>query len=182
VGEVDLPEIATFSTAYDPSVFTKESSGSFAVLPIADSRSWKQAGTRITAVRGSAGASGLRLALNVPGGFSSAVSYFLYFFESRSSGRENAVTLEIQPLARPDRGACILWQKGARPRLLGTVKTSGSTVELTVAKGELDSGALSAAGKEPTVDLTAGWYDKALRTWEEFYYTTFAVPIPPPAG
>jgi hypothetical protein len=171
-----LPEIATFSAAYDPSVFTKETEGSFAVLPIVESRSWKQAGTRITAVKGTLDSAGLRLVLNVPGGFTPSVSYFLYFFDSRASGRENPVTLEIQPLARPGRGACIVWQKGSAPRLLGTVQASGSSVELQVGTDELASGVLSAAGNEPTVDLTAGWYDKALRVWEEFYYTTFPAP------
>ena len=172
----ELPEIATFSAAYDPSVFTKETGGAFAVLPIAESRSWKQTGTRITAVKGTVDSAGLKLSLDVPGGFAPSVSYFLYFFDTWASGRENPVTLEIQPLARPGRGACIVWQKGFAPRLLGTVRTSGSSVELQVGADELASGALSAAGREPTVDLTAGWYDKALRVWEEFYYTTFPAP------
>jgi len=172
----ELPEIATFSAAYDPSVFTKETGGAFAVLPIAESRSWKQTGTRITAVKGTVDSAGLKLSLDVPGGFAPSVSYFLYFFDTRASGRENPVTLEIQPLARPGRGVCIVWQKGSAPRLLGTVKTFVSSVELQVGADELVSGALSAAGSEPTVDLTAGWYDKALRVWEEFYYTTFPAP------
>jgi hypothetical protein len=172
----ELPEIATFSAVYDPSVFTKETGGAFAVLPIAESRSWKQTGTRITAVKGTVDSAGLKLSLDVQGGFAPSVSYFLYFFDTRASGRENPVTLEIQPLARPGRGACIVWQKGFAPRLLGTVRTSGSSVELQVGADELASGALSAAGREPTVDLTAGWYDKALRVWEEFYYTTFPAP------
>jgi hypothetical protein len=120
--------------------------------------------------------SGLKLVLNVPGGFAPSVSYFLYMFDTRDAGRENPLTLEIEPAARPDRGACILWQKGSTPRLLGTVKTSGSSVELDVGTDELASGALAAAGAEPTIDLTAGWYDKALGVWEEFYYTTFQAP------
>jgi hypothetical protein len=175
-GGADIPDIATFSTAYDPAVFTRESSGSFKVLPIAESRSWKQTGTRIISVKGTMDNSGLKLVLNVPGGFAPSVSYFLYMFDTRDAGRENPLTLEIEPAARPDRGACILWQKGSTPRLLGTVKTSGSSVELDVGTDELASGALAAAGAEPTIDLTAGWYDKALGVWEEFYYTTFQAP------
>jgi len=56
------------------------------------------------------------------------------------------------------------------------VKTSATAVELDVGMDDLASGALAAAGSAPTVDLTAGWYDKALGMWEEFYYTTFPAP------
>ena len=177
-----LPVIATFAASYDPAVFTRETSDSFAVLPITESRSWLQTGTRISSLQGSVGSSGLKLVLNVSGGFSQSVSYFLYFFATRSAGTENPLTLEIEPLARADRGACILWQKGAAaPRLLGTVKTGVSTVELDVSAEDLASGALEGAGTAPTVDLTAGWYDKALGMWEEFYYTTFPTTLPGPA-
>jgi hypothetical protein len=175
-GGAELPDIAGFSAAFDPAVFTRESSGTFQVLPISQSRSWKQTGTRILSVKGGMDSSGMKLVLDVPGGFAPSVSYFLYMFDTRDAGRENPVTLEIQPVARPDRGACILWRKGSAPRLLGTVKTSGSSVELDVGADDLASGALASAGREPTVDLTAGWYDKALGVWEEFYYTTFPAP------
>ncbi len=111
-----------------------------------------------------------------PGGFSPSVSYFLYVFDTRSAGKENPLTLEIEPMARADRGACIVWQKGAAaPRLLGTVKTGETSVEVEVAADELAS-AFVGAGASPTVDLTAGWYDRALGMWEEFYYTTFPAP------
>jgi hypothetical protein len=171
------PVVAVFSAAYDPAVFTRETRDSFTVLPISESRSWTQTGTRIGSVQGALTASGLKVVLNVPGGFSQSVSYFLYVFDARSAGKENPLTLEIEPLARSDRGACILWQKGAAaPRLLGTVKTGETTVEVDVGADELASGALAGAGAAPTVDLTAGWYDKALGMWEEFYYATFPGP------
>jgi hypothetical protein len=128
-------------------------------------------------VQGVFDSNGLKLALNVPGGFSSSVSYFLYVFDTRSAGRENPLTLEIEPLASGDRGACILWQKGSDARLLGTVKTSATAVELDVGTGDLSPGVLAAAGSTPTVDLTAGWYDRAQGTWEEFYYTTFPATV-----
>jgi hypothetical protein len=175
-----LPAIATFAAAYDPAVFTRESTGSFKVLPISESRSWTQAGTRIASVQGALDSTGLKLVLNVPGGFSHSVSYFLYVFDSRSAGRENPLTLEIEPMARGDRGACILWTNGfANPRLLGTVKTTGTAVEVDVSADDIASGILSAAGSSPTVDLTAAWYDKALGMWEEFYYATFPAPAAP---
>jgi hypothetical protein len=176
-GIADLPSIASFAAAYDPAVFTRESAGSFKVLPISESRSWTQTGTRIASVRGAVDSTGLKFVLNVPGGFSPSVSYFLYVFDSRSAGRENPLTLEIEPMARADRGACILWTNGSTtPRLLGTVTTYATAVELDVSADDLASGSLSSAGSSPTVDLTAGWYDKALGTWEEFYYATFPAP------
>jgi hypothetical protein len=178
-GAAAIPAIATFAAAYDPAVFTRESKGSFTVLPIDQSRSWTQTGTRIASLQGEIDASGVKLVINAPGGFSPSVSYFLYVFDARTPGGENPLTLEIEPLARGDKGACILWQKGAgAPRLLGTVKTSATAVELDVGQDELATGAFAPAGSSPTVDLTAAWYDKALGMWEEFYYTTFPAPVP----
>jgi hypothetical protein len=169
-----LPVLAAFSATYDPVVFTRETRGDFKVLPIAQARSWSQTGTRIASVEGALDFSGLRLVITVPEGFSPSVSYFLYVFDSRAAGRDNSITLEIQPLARGTRGACILWQKGSTPRLLGSVKTGATSVELDAGSNELSGGLLASAGASPTVDLTAGWYDKALGLWEEFYYTTIS--------
>jgi hypothetical protein len=174
-GVQSAPTLASFSPSYDPVVFTRETTGGFEVLPISDSRSWKQTGTRIASVEGSLDSQqGLRLVLDVPGGFSSSVSYFLYVFDSRSAGTDNTLTLEIEPVARGAHGACILWQKNGAPRLLGTVTTAPASVQLDVGAGDLaalaSGDALPAA--ELTVDLTAGWYDKALGMWEEFYYAT----------
>ena len=166
----DLPTLASFSASFDPVVFTRETAGDFKVLPISNSWSWQKPGTRIASVQGWLDSQGLRLVLKVPGGFSPSVSYFLYVFDTRSAGSDNALTLEIEPLAKGTRGACILWEKGSPPRLLGSVTTTAGSVQLDVGAEDLE--ALVAAGQEPTVDLTAGWYDKALGMWEEFYYTT----------
>ena len=107
-----------------------------------------QTGTRIASIQEGADATGVKLVLNVPGGFSSSVSYFLYVFDTRAAGKENPLTLEIEPLARTDRGACILWQKdAAAPRLLGTVKTSATSVELDMGTDELASGCPRARGR-----------------------------------
>jgi hypothetical protein len=170
-----LPTLASFSASYDPVVFTRETKDGFKVLPIAQARSWAQTGTRITKVQGSLNDDGLRVALTVPGGFSPSVSYFLYVFDSRTAGTENSLTLEIEPLARGAGGACILWQKGSTPRLLGTVDTGADSVQLHVTADDLARSPLASLGASPTVDLTAGWYDRALGTWEEFYYTTLSV-------
>ena len=170
-----LPTLASFSASYNPVVFTRETKNGFSVLPIAQARSWTQTGTRITAVQGLLDNAGLKLSLSVPGGFSPSVSYFLYVFDSRTAGQDNSLTLEIEPLARGDRGACILWQQGSSPRLIGTVKTEAESVELDVSHDELASSPLASVGASATVDLTAGWYDRALGMWEEFYYTTLPV-------
>jgi hypothetical protein len=168
-----LAPIATFSSTYDPSLFSRESVEGFRILPIAESRAWIKTGTRIASVRGTLDSSGLKLLLNIPNGLSSSVSYFLYVFGVRELGTENSLTLEIQPLARDEGGACILWHKGFAPRLLGAVKNSATSVELEVATDELASAGLADSGQNTTVDLTACWYDRSTATWEEFYYTTF---------
>ena len=168
--------LAKFSEAYDPGVFTRESRGEFALLPIADSRSWDQTGLRIAEIDGSIEKDRLRLALTVPNGFSENVSYFLYIFPSRIAGRDNLFTLELRVPPSGSRGACILWQNtAAPPSLLGTVTVSGSTCELAIGFDQVPQELLSEIGDTPTVDLTACWFDQTSETYEEFYYATFSM-------
>ncbi len=176
LGPTGLPEIASFAAGYDPVAFTSESKEGFSVLPIAASRGWPLTGTRVSAVSGLMENGGLRLALTVRDGFSEKVSYFLYIFETRAEGKTNTLTLEIEPRADGSRGACILWRKDLDgPRLVGTVKTTGDTAEVTIGSGDLGTDASSTLGPAASIDLTSAWYDRALGTWEEFYYTTLAV-------
>jgi hypothetical protein len=155
-------------------VFTRETAGSFDVLPVGQSRGWALTGTRIARLEGARDASGLHLALTVPGGFSEKVSYFLYVFTNRASGATSDMTLEIEPRANGSRAACLLWKNGGdRPVLLGAATTTGDTVEVDIGGDAAQAAPLFAANA--SADLTAGWYDKALGSWEEFYYTTVAL-------
>lgn len=171
-----LQSIATFSTGFTPAFFTREKQGDFSVLPISDSRAWALTGTRIAAISGSLADGTLKISLSVAGGFAESVSYFLYVFGTRSQGRDNQFTLELQPRAEGKRAACLLWQKGIRtPTLVGSVKSTDNTVELDTAAGQFPAAVISGIGASATVDLTAGWFDRGLGTWEEFYYTTFSI-------
>jgi hypothetical protein len=171
-----LQPIATFSSAFMPAFFTREKKGDFSVLPISDSRAWALTGTRIEAISGSLIDGTLKISLSVAGGFAERVSYFLYVFGSRSPGSDNQFTLELQPRAEGTRAVCLLWQKGVRaPTLVGTVTSTDRTVELDTAAGQFPAAVISGIGATATVDLTAGWFDGALGTWEEFYYTTFSI-------
>jgi hypothetical protein len=168
--------VATFSTGFTPAFFTKEKQDDFTVLPISDSRAWALTGTRIDAISGSLEDGTLKISLSVEGGFAERVSYFLYVFGSRSPGKDNHFTLELQPRADGRRAACLLWQKGIRtPTLVGSVKATDTTVELDTEAGQFPPALISGIGQTATVDLTAGWFDKGLGTWEEFYYTTFSI-------
>jgi hypothetical protein len=170
----DLVPIASFSRAYAPESFTRERSDGFAVLPLSASRAWSLTGSRISSVSGVLDGTGLRLALTAPGGFSESVSYFFYVFGARTMGRKNILTLELQPRADGARGACIMWHQGSStPRVIGTVSSSGTTVEADIPADDVAREILGVGGNGVSVDLTAGWYDRALGTWEEFYYTTF---------
>lgn len=168
--------VATFSAGFTPAFFTREKQGDFTVLPISDSRAWALTGTRINAISGSLGDGTLKISLSVQAGFAERVSYFLYVFGSRFPGRDNQFTLELQPRAEGMRAACLLWQKGVRtPMLVGSVKSTDTTVELDATAGQFPAGVISGIGETATIDLTAGWFDKGLGTWEEFYYTTFSI-------
>jgi hypothetical protein len=174
--------IEAFADAYSPDVFTREQMGAFAVLPIAESRSWTLTGTRVSALSAGQDADHLRLSISAPGGFSEKVSYFFYIFPRRAAGKENTLTMEIQPRANGSRGACLLWEQDAgTPLLIGTVTTSETSVELDIGPEELAS-ILSKAGEAATIDFTAGWFDRSLGTWEEFYYATFSAADIPATG
>jgi hypothetical protein len=171
-----LQSIASFSAGFTPAFFTREKKGDFTVLPISDSRAWALTGTRVEAISGSLDNGALKVSLSVAGGFAERVSYFLYVFGSRSPGKDNQFTLELQPRAEGKRAACLLWQKGAAaPTLVGTMKTTDTTVELDTTTGQFPAAVLSGIGATATVDITAGWFDIGLGTWEEFYYTTFSI-------
>jgi hypothetical protein len=171
---VSLHAISVFSARYDPVIFSRETKGSFDVLPVGQSRGWALTGTRISRLDGARDAGGLHLALTVPGGFSEKVSYFLYVFTNRSSGASSDLTLEIEPRANGSRAACLLWKNGAdRPVLLGTATTIGDTVRIDISGDSAQAAPLF--DDNASADLTAGWYDKALGSWEEFYYTTVAL-------
>jgi len=169
-----LGQIASFAS-YDPIIFTREVPGDFSVLPIADSRGWKLTGTRITGLSGVIDTMGLHLALSVPGGFSESVSYFFYVFADRAAGQTNTLTMELEPRAEGSLGACLLWQKGSpEPRLIGSVQSTPTRIELDIGSDDLNAALGGIASDTLSVDVTSGWYDRALGTWEEFYYTTIS--------
>jgi hypothetical protein len=170
-----LVPIAAFSRDYSPVVFTREQGGSFSVLPIGQSRSWQQSGTRIGSVSAAMDSAGLRVSIAVPGGISEKVSYFFYVFSDRAAGKENRLTLELEPRANGSRGACLLWEKGAAsPRLVGTVSTSASEIGLDITAAELPPELSGATAAGTTIDMTSGWYDKSIGSWEEFYFATLS--------
>jgi hypothetical protein len=171
-----LQQIARFSTGFTPAFFTREKQGDLTVLPISDSRAWAFTGTRIQSVSGSLADGVLKISLSVEGGFAERVSYFLYVFGTRSPGKDNQFTLELQPRGEGGRAVCLLWQKGIRlPMLVGNVTATDHTAELDTTAGQFPPSLLSGIGPSATVDLTAGWFDGGLGMWEEFYYTTFSM-------
>lgn len=171
-----LQQIARFSTGFTPAFFTREKQGDFKVLPISESRAWALTGMRIQSVSGSLADSVLKISISIEGGFAERVSYFLYVFGTRSPGKNNQFTLELQPRAEGSRAVCLLWQKGIRmPMLVGSVTATDHTVEVDTTAGNFPPSLLSGLGPAATVDLTAGWFDRGLGTWEEFYYTTFSM-------
>ena len=164
--------LATFADTYSPESFSREQQGDFSVLPISQSRGWGLTGTRISSVSAAIDGGMVKLALAAPEGFSEKVSYFFYVFDNRAPARASATTFELEPRADGTRGACLLWKQGAAgPKIVGSVKSDQATVEVDIPRDQITAG----AGDSPTVDVTAGWYDRALGTWEEFYYTTFAL-------
>ena len=177
VAEAPLgPEVlATFSESYDPVYFTRESREGFTVLPIASSRTWGKPGTRLSALSGSLQDGTFTLVLQSTDGFAKNVSFFLYVFPVRTAGGSSTYTFEARPEAG-GRAAVVLWQKGrAVPRLVGTAGTDGDRFTWTASADELPAELVRDLGPAATLDLTTAWLDETSGTWEEFYFTTFAV-------
>lgn len=174
--EPPQPEVlASFSEYYDPVYFTRESRDGFSVLPIASSRAWGKPGTRLSLCRGVLSEGTATLTLRSEEGFAPSVSFFLYVFPERSLGDRCEFTFE----ARPDlngRSVVVLWQEGSPlPRLVGSARTEGGEFSWTLDVNELPGELAAVFGPSTTFDLTTAWLDEASGTWEEFYFTTFAV-------
>jgi hypothetical protein len=170
------PEVlASFSEYYDPVYFTRESRDGFIVLPIASSRAWGKPGTRLSLFSGFSDQGTITLTLRSEAGFAPNVSFFFYAFPERIVGKRSEFTFE----ARPDAGGrslVVLWQEGkSTPRLVGTARTEGGEFAWTVSVSDLPMELVAEFGPSTTFDLTTAWLDEASGTWEEFYFTTFAV-------
>jgi hypothetical protein len=170
------PEVlATFAESYDPVYFTRESREGFIVLPIASLKAWGRPGTRLSAFDGSLSDGTITLVLRSPDGFAKNVSCFFYVFPKRTAGGASEYTFEARPVA-DGRAAVVLWQKGRTiPRLVGTARTDGGEFSWTASGEELPPELVEGLGPAATLDLTTAWLDETTGTWEEFYFTTFAV-------
>jgi hypothetical protein len=170
------PEVlAAFAESYDPVYFTRESREGLIVLPIASSKSWGRPGTRLSALDGSLADGTITVVLRSPDGFAKNVSCFFYVFPARTAGGASAYTFEARPGA-DGRAAVVLWQKGRTvPRLVGTARTDGGAFTWTASGEELPPELVEGLGPTATLDLTTAWLDETSGTWEEFYFTTFAV-------
>jgi hypothetical protein len=176
---VEPAPIASFSPTYSPVVFTRESRGGFVVLPISQSRYWEEPGTRLDTLNGSIADGVLRLSIRTASGFSRDVSYFFYLFAARTLGKENALTIELLPLAREGQGACVLWKKNAgsgqpaaAPQIIGSVSVSADVCDVEISLDTLPEGVMADLGENPSIDLCSCRYDSPSAVFEEFYYTT----------
>jgi hypothetical protein len=167
--------LATFADAYDPVYFTRESRDAFIVLPIASSRAWGRPGTRLAEFSGTLDDGTFTLVLRSRQAFARNVSCFFYVFPTRTAGGSSQYTFEARPQA-DGRAAVVLWQKGRSvPRLVGTARTDGGEFTWTARADELPPELAEQLGAGTTFDLTTAWLDETSGTWEEFYFTTFAV-------
>jgi hypothetical protein len=174
--EAATPEIlASFSEYYDPVYFTRESRDGFIVLPIASSRAWGKPGTRLSLFSGISDQGTITLTLRSEEGFAPNVSFFFYAFPERTVGKRSEFTFEARP-ETGGRSVVVLWQEGqAKPRLVGTARTEGGEFTWTLSVADLPMDLVAEFGPSTTFDLTTAWLDEPSGTWEEFYFTTFAV-------
>jgi hypothetical protein len=171
-----ISEIATFSLSYTPAVFTREKDKTFIVLPIEEAGYWNRNGTRIASISGGISGTDLALELKSASGFSKNVSYFLYLFQNRNLGQENAYTIEIIPvLEGRSAGIALLWEKGrSAPRFFGALEIEGPVLRVKSDISALAKDFVSVMSSGASADVTSCYFDETA-TYEEFFYTTFAV-------
>lgn len=177
--------LVSFSTGYNPVVFTREAQNSFSVQPIAASRSWSLPATHISTLDARIDQGALKLSLSIGDDFSPDVSYFVYAFKKRTPGSSAIFTLEIRPRALQNRGACLLWlpQAGATnaagasatPSILGTLAVEDSTATLVVDPKTAPPSFLPLLTSATSFDITSCRFDATTGVYEEFYFTTVAM-------
>ncbi len=170
-------QIASFAVGFTPAVFSREVNGDFSVLPISESHYWNREGTRISSLSGFRSGGSIVIDVALATRLSPEVSYFLYFFGARRAERDNRVTLEVKPLAEDGGpGAAALWTAGdPEPRPVGTVSVSGDSFRVAIENSDLPARLFAESGGNPSVDLTASYFDRSQATYEEFSYTTFSL-------
>ena len=173
----ELSEIATFSLTYTPAVFTLEKEKSFIVLPIEQAGYWNRNGTRVASLSGLMTTKTMSLELTSASGFSKNVSYFIYLFPNRNLEQENTYTIEIIPvLEGRSGGVALLWVNGrASPYYFGAMTVEGPVLRIAADLLSLPSGLRASIGSGASADVTSCYFDDGAKTYEEFFYTTFAI-------
>jgi hypothetical protein len=172
-----VPEIAAFPLSFNPTVFTREKESAFSVLPIEQSVYWNRNGTRIAVISGSLSYGTVNLELKSASGFAKDVSYFLYLFPARKPGQVNPYTIEIKPVIEGrSEGIALLWMIGhVEPYSFGTLKLEGPVLKITAVLSALPADFSSNLGAESSADVTSCYFDQGAKTYEEFFYTSFAL-------
>jgi hypothetical protein len=174
---VVISQIAQFQLNYTPAIFTRELDSGFTVLPIEDSGYWNRNGTRIASISGGISSTTIELELKSASGFSTNVSYFLYLFPSRILGQDNQFTVEIIPVIQGQQGGvALLWEKGkTEPFFFGTLWVEGPILRVTADLSSMPEDLRSFSVPGSSADVTSCYFDESTKTYEEYFYTTFAL-------
>jgi len=165
-----IPVLAAFPTGYRPGSFTLERFGrELEVLPIGESRHWRDGGTALSEVKIVRDERALYLYLSTHQAIADNLSVFLYLHGPGGRARENRLTLELVPETARAPGLVVLWEKGEDPFVVGRLASGGFFLEAEVRNDVL----LPYLEQVPDLsyfDLTTCYFDRSALTYEEFYF------------
>jgi len=166
-----VPDLAKFSSSYNPGVFSRESGGKQETKKISESLYWKKGGTQIETLKSLIEDRYLFLMISSLSEMTEGLSYFFYLFDDRTKPETRRLTVEI-PL-RKRAGPVFLWIPGRTdPVFIGSYVRGAFLLEAQIDSDLLPDDIRNAEWSVPSADLTSCYFEGGHS--EEFFFTTFS--------
>jgi len=169
----NIPDIARFSSFYNPYYFNKEYNKNSEVQKIENSLYWGYNGTNLRQIKIVFHSPALYFYNSFESPIAEGLIIFLYLYKDRQEEEKNKYTLEFNMHPVTGNGKILLWEKGKNfSSLVGFIAVNPRNLE-----GSLDINALPGDlqpdfMKEYSFDLTTCYFEKRSGMYEEFFFTT----------
>ena len=169
-----LEPVVTFTGAFEPEIVIRQSRQGSTIIPFARASFWGVDGVRLRELRLARRTDELAFRVQTFGSMSAKESLLFYIQESRSSGTDNRLTLELTPVEGLGGGYVLLWRKGvAKPVIVGRFAQQDNVVVGRVlyvdAAPYVD---LDRAPPDLTLDICTAHHEPDRGVYEEFYHAT----------
>jgi hypothetical protein len=166
-----VPDLAKFSSAFSPGLFSRESGGLRETLKISESLFWKKGGTGVDTLKVLLEGNRLFIMISGNGEMTEGLSYFFYIFDDRSGGGSPKLTVEI-PLQRLS-GPVFLWDpEYDSPLYIGSYVRGAFLLEARIDLFRIPAKIREHNWTDLSADFTSCFFNAGHT--EEFYFTTFS--------